>query len=502
MPDRLEDAFADIGLDQATLRLILHEHEASTKPRLQRLWMYFRNTLEPAGQPGSHPLDNTQHAHQGRGGWYRLAQEAGLPARLLGTDPEVDDRMARRREVVIENDIAWRIHTMVDFMFGRPVKIRSHADEQTTANQIEAILDAVWDASGGVAMLQDAALLGHVYGHVDLVVRIDEPALLALRPDAPPHRIAEAIRIEPVEPTRAVPMLDPDDYRRILAFVIHHQRPLNEPAPAPFHRRLTRLTGHHDPTPQRRHETITEILTATHRRLLAGDRLIEDAPMRLLAQRPPVAHIQNMSQPFRHEGLGEVEPLIPLQDELNTRLSDRASRVTMQSFNMYLAKGLDGLTGTPVGPGQIWSTDNPDASIQAFGGDAHSPSEEAHVEQIREAMDKVSGVPPLAGGVVRARIGNLSSATALRVTLMGLIAKTARKRITYGRGITDASQLILEAVHNAGLRSFPRTQRHLALHWPDPLPEELRDRIAVARAKQDLGAPPDQLLDELSGAGL
>src|SRR5690606_944669 len=102
----------------------------------------------------------------------------------------------------------------------------------------------------------------------------------------------------------------------------------------------------------------------------------------------PVVHIQNIAQPFRYEGLGEVEPLIPLQDELNTRLSDRASRVTLQSFKMYLAKGLDGFERAAVGPGQIWSTDNPDAQITAFGGDADSPSERDHIGEVREALDK------------------------------------------------------------------------------------------------------------------
>jgi hypothetical protein len=103
----------------------------------------------------------------------------------------------------------------------------------------------------------------------------------------------------------------------------------------------------------------------------------------------PVAHIQNVAQPFAYHGIGEVEPLIPLQDDLNTRLSDRANRVTMQSFKMYLAKGVDGFERTPVGPGVLLSTDNENASITAFGGDAASPSEDRHIDELREALDKL-----------------------------------------------------------------------------------------------------------------
>ena len=116
-----------------------------------------------------------------------------------------------------------------------------------------------------------------------------------------------------------------------------------------------------------------------------------------------------MSQPFTFAGLSEVEPLVPLQDELNTRLSDRASRVTMSSFRMYLAKGLDSADRLPVAPGTIWSTDNTEAQVTSFGGDSGTPSEDRHIDEIREAMDKQSGVPPLAAGVVRAKVGNLSS---------------------------------------------------------------------------------------------
>src|SRR5204863_3402386 len=131
-------------------------------------------------------------------------------------------------------------------------------------------------------------------------------------------------------------------------------------------------------------------------------------------------------------------------------------RVTFQSFKMYLAKGIDGFDKYPIGPGQIITTDNPDAALEAFGGDSHSPGEEKHIQEIREALDKTSGVPPLASGVVRARIGNLSSANALRITLMGLLSKTARKRITYGRGIAQACAFILAALDHAGvLRTNP-----------------------------------------------
>ena len=485
---------------------LIAQHESDTRPRLHQLWNYYRNPMHPCAGP------SRRHA--------RLAQEVGLPQRLTGPRTlHHDDRASTNREIVIENDIAWRVQTMVDFMFGRPITILSTARTPELRRTIERILDRVIEASGGIALLSDIGLLGHVYGHVDLIVRADlTPNAL---PDAPRTdemllATAEHIRLEPIEPTRGIPVLDPADYRRLAAYIIRAEssgiesaRPDLTPGVstrlAHWLTRKTTRTGSHSET-----RTLTEIISPSARALyINADR----EPARLLDSGPalvsstdsergpvPVIHIQNISQPFRFPGLSEVEPLIPLQDELNTRLSDRASRVTMQSFKMYLAKGLEGFDKIPVGPGQVWATDNPAASVESFGGDGASPSEDAHIEQIREAMDKASGVPPLASGVVRAKVGNLTSENALRITLMGLLSKTARKRVTYGRGLAQACELILLALHRAGALTTDHADRQVRIEWPDPLPRDETEALNAAQIKLALGIPRERVLSELGYA--
>jgi len=487
-------------IDTPHIQTLLQRHEATTRPRLETLWSFYRNPMTTA------PSDTARGTAQ-RSTRVRLAQERGLPERLTGPrDAASDDRLPSSREIVIENDIAWRIHTMVDFMFGRPVSIVSTARDGQLRSRINALLDSVWQDSGGVALLADIGLLGHVYGHVDLLVRADEVG---------------RIRVEPIEPTRGIAILDPDDYRRIQAYAIRSSRVhIADARPATSNlppRGLTRwLAGPLSPRlfgSREQGPIITELFTADARRTFIQDkpdaaaRLIDESPALVRAGddadalgAPPIAHIQNISQPFRYEGLSEVEPLIPLQNELNTRLSDRASRVTLQAFKMYLAKGLDGISNMSVGPGQVWCTDNPAATIEAFGGDATSPSEDAHINEIREALDKASGVPPLASGVVRAKIGNLTSENALRVTLMGLLSKTARKRVTYGRGLAEVSRLILLAAHRAGILSTEPAHRGVRIEWPDPLPRPESDALDAALKKIALGIPRERVLSELGYA--
>src|SRR5690606_27542622 len=123
-------------------------HRTQRLPRLQRLWDYYRN---PALTADDRP---------------DLAQTRGLPARLHRSA----DALASR-EIVIENDIAWRLHAMVDFMLGGGVVLQSTAPDPARAAAVQSLLRRVIDQAGGDRFYHDLALLGAVYGYVDVLVR-------------------------------------------------------------------------------------------------------------------------------------------------------------------------------------------------------------------------------------------------------------------------------------------------------------------------------------------
>jgi hypothetical protein len=211
----------------------------------------------------------------------------------------------------------------------------------------------------------------------------------------------------------------------------------------------------------------------------------------------PVVHIQNIAQPYYYEGLSDVESLIPLQDELNTRLSDRASRITFQAFKMYLGKGIEGFEDRPVSPGRMWCTDNPEAAIEEFGGDAATPSEDLHIGEIREALDKTSGVSPVVAGVLKNKLGNLTSAVALRLTFMGMLSKNERKRFTYTEGLKKIAQMVLAMLDRANIYKTSKADREIDIIFPSPLPENMMEKLKEAQIKKELGVPTEQVLREL-----
>jgi hypothetical protein len=471
----LDSTGSHVVLDAAHIRLVVEEHEQRVLPMLETLWTCYRNP-STLGSGGS-------GSGGGERGGRRLRQalEAGLPRRVRNSDAH-----GNPREIVIENDIAWRIHTMVDFVAGKAMAIRSLAAESAVRAELDAFLSRVFEHSGGMAMVQDATLLAHVFGHVDFIVRADVAAMRARKASglvASLADVADLIRIEPIDPRRGVAVLDEADYRWICGYVIRAgvKRDGRDGGSGSgddavrgrvgsLVERLAEALSKRRGT--REEAEYVETVTAEASVLRVNGRATRTASNAWAGGRVPIVHVQNVAQPFAYAGLSDVEPLLPLVDELNTRLSDRANRVALQSFKMYLAKGIDGFEKAPIAPGMVWSTNNPDASIEAFGGDSEAPSEATHITEIREALDKVSGVPPLASGVVRAKLGNLTSATALRITLMGLIARTQRKRLLLGRGIAEMCDLALGAVEHAGLVELVPADRLVRVEWPDPVPVE------------------------------
>ncbi len=485
------EAFDDPDLNEPYLNWLLDSEAPDAEQRLGRLWAYFRNEAHPA-------LGLVADALNANSRPYVQAQEAGLPPRITGLAGGERAPDVSRKEVVIENDIAWRVQTMVEYLFGRPVALTSRAADPQRARAIEAVVAALLEGSGGLALCQEMALLGSVYGFVDVVLRTpaDWPGGAgADGGEAGLERALSAARrltLEAIEAPRVLPLLDGEDYRRTRAWVQRYRRALPSVGPdLPWV--SFGWAGRRDRPPQQ--VEVVEILSDTWWQRYEDRRLVAEGPNPLGAL--PVVHVQNLALPGDYEGLSDVEPLIPLQDELNTRLSDRASRVTHQSFKMYLGKGIEDFLDRPVGPGQMWTTSNLQAGIEEFGHDAGSPSEDAHIDQIRQALDKVSGVTPLAAGLVRDHVGTLTSATALRVVLSGLLARTQRKRLTYGAGLRQVVRLSLTLLDRAGLFPTSPDEREFEVHWPGLLEEDAGQQLANARTKLELGVPRRRVLHEL-----
>ena len=502
------DIFKDAWLEPDYINWLIENRWVDIQAHFEQLWNYYSNPKIE--------INDARLNESGR--TYVQAQEFGLPSRITGYahtgDPGLlGTRMLKdiqRKEVVIENDIAWRVNAAADFLFGKPIDIVSKSPDEQKRAEIEVLLKALFSANGAIGFLQDMAVLGSVYGFVDCFVRPGEQITERLTLSSSFHnhsqdtgktgtlenaqQLIQTIALELIEAPRALPILDEDDYKKTRYYVQHfYQKKNSLTGKSSFLSRI--LSGGRNTGESRQTVAVTEITSADAWQRYEDKQLIAEGvmPWGFL----PVVHIQNINQPYFYEGRSDVEPLIPLQDELNTRLSDRASRITFQSFKMYLGKGIEGFEDKPVSPGRMWYTDNPDACVEEFGGDEATPSEGLHIAEIREAMDKVSSVTPLVAGILKNRLGNLTSAVALRLTLMGMLSKNERKRFTYSEGIRQICRMVLTMLDVAGVYRSDAADREVDVIFPSPLPENTSEKLEEARMKKELGVPTEQVLREL-----
>ncbi|MHC4151290.1 MAG: phage portal protein [Planctomycetota bacterium] len=506
--------FGEQSLGGDFIDWLVDERSVQIQLYFGRMWEYYANTRRE-GMAGSAAVSGE------RGRCYQQAQEYGLPGRITGvvhsgrgdvfSGQAVKD--IQRKEVVIENDIAWRINAGVDFLFGKPISVVCKSPDSQKRAKIEAILKAVFTANGGVSFFQDMAVLGSVYGFVDCLIR---PGLsITNRISSTPHVLSEGesgdtsisdesleavikaaheIELELIEAPRALPILEENDYKEIKYYVQHFYQKKNALVRGDSF--LSRLFSSGKRRGQDRETVaVTEIISSKSWQRYEDKELVAEGKLGMGFM--PVVHIQNIAQPYYYEGLSDVEPLMGLQDELNTRLSDRANRITFQSFKMYLGKGIEGFEDRPVSPGRMWYTDNPEANIEEFGGDGECPSENHHISEIREALDKASGITPIAAGILRGKVGNLTSAVALKLTLMGMLSKTERKRYTYGDGLKKICRMILRMLDTSGIYRTTSRDREIEIIFPSPLPENLMEKLREAKMKKELGVSTEQVLREL-----
>ncbi len=92
-----------------------------------------------------------------------------------GREPFLGEAVApiERKEIVIENDIGWRIDAMVDYLFGKSLVVESTAPDPGRRESINRVIRAILAGSGGSLFFQQLSLLGAVYGFVDVLVKLD-----------------------------------------------------------------------------------------------------------------------------------------------------------------------------------------------------------------------------------------------------------------------------------------------------------------------------------------
>ncbi len=198
----------------------------------------------------------------------------------------------------------------------------------------------------------------------------------------------------------------------------------------------------------------------------------------------PFVHVPNMQPPNQFWGLSDLADVIPINRELNERVSDQADIIRYHADPPIIFRGVTEHTDLAVGPGTVW--DIPvDADVKLLEWQGQAPAVQAHIEQVFRALYEVSETPRTAFG----DSGRLLSGVALETELRPIIQKTLRRRAFWNRALRQRNRMILQLAERYGLggaRPGTFAPYRSRVIWPPMVPQDdaqdVRNNIALVAA--------------------
>jgi hypothetical protein len=180
--------------------------------------------------------------------------------------------------------------------------------------------------------------------------------------------------------------------------------------------------------------------------------------------------------------VSDLVDLIPLNRELNERMSDQADVIRYHADPPVVFQGVEQHSDLPVGPGTVWDLPR-DASVSLLEWRGHTPGVQEHIERVLRAIYEVTETPRTSFG----DSGRLLSGVALETELQPLIHRTLRKRVIWSAALRRCNRMLLLLTErfSPGLAPGTFAPYRSEVVWPTMLP---RDDDAEAQRNLDLVA--------------
>lgn len=234
-----------------------------------------------------------------------------------------------------------------------------------------------------------------------------------------------------------------------------------------------------------------------------GDKVIKRKPNPL--NRINVVHIRNLMVAGESLGQSDIKDLIPLNKEINNKLTDISDIINYHSAPVTIIKGARA-SKLERGARKIWGGLPKDSDV--FNLELKSDLSAAlnYIGILKTAMFEIGKIPENALGA-KSSVSN-TSGVALHIENQPLMETTRMKWSTYGKGIQEINSLILQLAELLDLDEFP-TEKFKALspkirytttvEFKDPLPKD--ELIQMQLIAQKIALNLQTRLDALKELG-
>ncbi len=187
----------------------------------------------------------------------------------------------------------------------------------------------------------------------------------------------------------------------------------------------------------------------------------------------PFVHVPNLQPPNTPWGISDLVDLIPLNRELDERMSDQADLIRYHADPPVVFRGVERHSDLAVGPGTVWDLPR-DADVSLLEWRGSLPTLQEHIERILRALYEVAETPRTSFG----DSGRLLSGVALETELQPLIQRTLRKRVGWSAALRHVMRLALLLSERFDVRlrldrePTPFAPYRVQVIWPPLLPRD------------------------------
>lgn len=203
----------------------------------------------------------------------------------------------------------------------------------------------------------------------------------------------------------------------------------------------------------------------------------------------PFVQIKNFPIAGRTRGCGDLDDIIPLNVELNTKKSDISEVIDYHSAPITLVYGAK-IGNLEKGANKVWGGLPKDAKVENLGLQGDLTASGNYVSQVKTSMCEIAGIPETVLGGASA-ISN-TSGVALQYINLPLIERTRIKRNCSCAGLQIVNEYILfialyhgliEKPEDISMKDFVRNEVTL----PDTLPKDELMELQKIQQEMTLG---------------
>ena len=200
----------------------------------------------------------------------------------------------------------------------------------------------------------------------------------------------------------------------------------------------------------------------------------------------PFVQIKNFPIAGRTRGVGDLDDIIPLNVELNTKKSDVSEVIDYHSAPITLVYGAK-IGNLEKGANKVWGGLPKDAKVENLSLQGELGASTGYISDVKTSMCEIAGVPEnVLGG--SAAISN-TSGVALQYMNLPLIERTRVKRGCSRDGIQQVNKIIIfialsegliEKPENISMKDFVKN----TVEIPDTLPKD--ELIELQKIQQEI----------------